>query len=59
MASENWTRCGMGMASFSFNAVVSASLASLFQSTQCLSTGAAPFSLGEKKGYTGSCSFSR
>jgi hypothetical protein len=29
---------------------VSASLASLFQSTQCLSTGAAPFSLGEKKG---------
>jgi hypothetical protein len=49
----------MGMASFSFNAVVSASLASLFQSTQCLSTGAAPFSLGEKKGYTGFCSFSR
>src|SRR5580704_1749939 len=49
----------MGMASFPFNAVVSASLASLLQSAQCVSTRAAPFSLGEKKGYTGSCSFSR
>ncbi len=50
MASENWTRCGIGMVNFSVSAVMSDWLVSLFQWTQPLFYRSATSHSGGRRG---------